>query len=460
MEFNKNIILSADSYKYSMPDQYPPNTEEVYSYFESRGGEFSEVVFYGLQAYIKEYLEGSVVTTGNINEAEYFLSRHFATPVFKRALWEYIRDEHNGVLPIRIKAVPEGTVVPTGMPLFTVESTDPKCYWLTTHLETLLSKVWYPTTVATSSREQKKIIRKYADLTSDDPFIDFKLHDFGFRGVSSYESAGFGGSAHLVNFQGTDTIAALQFIAEYYSNADEVYGFSIPAAEHSTITSWLQENEVNAFENMLTQFPSGLVAVVSDSYNIFNAVDNYWGRDLRDKVLNRDGTLVIRPDSGDDIPGIISRLLFSLGESFGFTFNSKGYKVLDPHVRLIQGDGINRHSIEQILARMERGDWAVDNIAFGSGGALLQKVDRDTCKCAYKCSHVTVNGEERDVFKNPVTDPGKKSKKGKLALIRNESGEYSTVAAPAEGDLLQTVFENGSLTKEHSFEEIRKRAAI
>lgn len=449
-----------------MPVQYPPNTELVYSYFESRGGQFDETVFFGLQYELIEYLSGVVVTPWAIDVAERYNALHFNNDkIFNRSRWEYIVKNHQGKLPLLIKSVPEGTVVPTRNVLFTVENTDPACYWLTTHVETTLSHVWYPSTVATASREQKKIIRKYADMTSDDSFIDFKLHDFGGRGVSSQESGAIGGSAHLINFQGTDTLWALPFILQYYTtdnpvNPSAVHGFSIPAAEHSTITSWLRSNESQAFENMLEKFPTGLVAVVSDSFDIYNAVDNIWGKELKDKVLSREGTLVIRPDSGEDIPGIIVRLLDSLGESFGFTYNSKGYKVLDPHVRLIQGDGIDIFSIEKILARMASQGWAVDNIAFGSGGALLQKWNRDTSKYAYKASYVIVDGEERDVFKDPITDPGKKSKTGRLSLIRDEEGNLTTVRGEHPDNLLRPVFLNGEVLVYDNFEDIRKRALV
>jgi nicotinamide phosphoribosyltransferase len=302
-----NIILLTDSYKVSHWRQYPPKAEHVYSYFESRGGKWQDIVFFSLQYYLKRYLAGRVVTQDKIDEAEQIFSAHFGDKtLFNRSAWEYILKEHDGRLPVRIKAVPEGTPVPSFNVLMTVENTDPACYWLTNYLETLLVQVWYGSTVATQSREIRHLITKYlnrtgtSNLSIDDP-VDtacaFKLHDFGFRGVSSVESAGIGGAAHLINFKGTDTLAGLLFAQKYYN--EPMAGFSIPAAEHSTITSWGQEHEVDALRNMLSQFPNGTVAVVSDSFNIFEACSDLWGGQLRDEVLMRNGTLVIRPDSGD-----------------------------------------------------------------------------------------------------------------------------------------------------------------
>jgi nicotinamide phosphoribosyltransferase len=356
---------------------------------------------------------------------------------------------------------PEGTTVPTGNVLMTIENTDEEFAWITNYLETLLSMVWYPSTVATQSREMRRVLLKYLVMTGDPSLIDFKLHDFGFRGSTSVESAGIGGAAHLVNFLGTDTLAALDVAEDYYD--EESAGFSIPAAEHSTITSWGRENEAEAFENMLTQFPSGLVAVVSDSYNIYEACKKIWGEQLREKVLARDGVLVVRPDSGYP-PDTVVVVLNILGEKFGYTMNDKGYKVLNPKVRVIQGDGIDYEMLDKVLVAMKIAGWSADNVAFGSGGGLLQKVNRDTQKFAIKCSYMEVAGEGRDVMKDPITDPGKRSKAGRLALVKID-GEFKTVREEEAArlglkDELETVFENGEILVKHSFADIRARAAI
>ena len=457
---NNNLILLSDSYKVSHHKQYPPDTRKVYSYFESRGGLYKDVVFFGLQYFLKRYLVGCEVSERDIDEAERLFKLHFGTDkLFNRAGWEYIVEKYDGKLPIEIKAVPEGTPVPYLNVMMTVENTDPKCYWLTNYIETLLVQVWYPCTVATQSREIKKLILKYLERTGDPSLVDFKLHDFGFRGVSSVESAGIGGAAHLVNFKGTDTMAALILAEEIYNCP--MAGFSIPAAEHSTIVSWGKDHEADAMENMLNQFPEGLVAVVSDSFNIYEACENIWGGVLRDKVRNRNGTLIVRPDSGYP-PVVVEKVITILGDNFGYSVNTKGYKVLNPKIRVIQGDGVDFEMIDKILDRLKYSGWSADNLAFGMGGALLQKLNRDTQKFAFKCSYVQVGDEGRDVYKEPITDSGKRSKAGKLKLIRKEDGSVDTINTEVgyEKDLLETVFLNGEIMKEYTFDEIRKNAQI
>jgi nicotinamide phosphoribosyltransferase len=463
MKLAKNIILNTDSYKVSMFKQYPAGTTGVYSYIESRGGRYDRTVFFGLQAFIKEYLL-EPITQSDIDIADEILTAH-GEP-FNRAGWQYILDKHNGYLPVVIRAVPEGSVVPVKNVLATIENTDPEAFWLTTWLETaLLRAVWYPTTVATQSWTIRKVILEALEKTGDPSLIDFKLHDFGARGVSSLESAGIGGAAHLINFMGSDTITGVLYAREYYDAG--VSGFSIPAAEHSTITSWGRDGEVDAYRNMLTNFakPGSIVAVVSDSYDVFNAASKLWGEELRQEVIDSGATVVIRPDSGD--PDTVCRKLVQiLGEKFGYTVNAKGYKVLN-NVRLIQGDGVNEHTIRMILGGFQAYGWSADNIAFGMGGALLQQLDRDTQKFAMKCSSITVNGEDRDVVKDPITDPGKKSKAGRIQLWKSGGEWISAVDHPTGwhdkgvGDfvnMLEEVYRDGRLVKETTFEEVRANA--
>lgn len=457
--FADNIILATDSYKVSHWKQYPPSTSAIFSFFESRGGEFPETVFFGLQYYLMRYLEGVRVTEEHITEARDFFQEHFGSlSFFNEAGWRRIIERHGGALPVLIRAVPEGMIVPTGNVLMAVESTDPEVPWIVNYLETILSQVWYPTTVATLSRVMKKIILDSLEKTGDPSLVDFKLHDFGYRGSTSVESAALGGAAHLINFKGTDTLAGPLLLERYYDA--EMSGFSIPGAEHSTITSWQKEGEVDAYRTMLEAFPEGLVAVVSDSYDVYRACKELWGKELKDKVLSRNGTLVVRPDSGNP-PEVVVRVLDILGEAFGFTTNEKGYKVLDQHVRVIQGDGIDRHSLPKVLAAIEKSGWSADNVAFGSGGGLLQSVDRDTQRFAFKCSAVQIGGAEwRDVYKDPVTDPGKRSKAGRLKLTR-EKGSFKTVR---ESDsplptMLEKVFENGEVLITHTLNAVRTRAS-
>lgn len=293
-----NLVLNTDSYKVSHWLQYPPGMDGMFSYIESRGGVYSRTVFFGLQAILKEYLTKGV-TLADIEEARELFSAH-GEP-FNEAGWRYIVDEYGGRIPVTIRAVPEGSVVPTLNVLATIESTDAQCFWIVSYLETMLLRVWYPTTVATISWHIKKLIRRYLNETSDDPTgqLPFKLHDFGARGVSSLESAGLGGLAHLVNFKGTDTVAALLAARKYY--AEPMAGFSIPAAEHSTITAWGREGEEAAYRNMIKHYgkPGAIFACVSDSYDVYSAIENLWGGRLKQQVIDSGATLVVRPDSGN-----------------------------------------------------------------------------------------------------------------------------------------------------------------
>jgi len=282
------------------------------------------------------------------------------------------------------------------------------------------------------------------------------LHDFGYRGSTSVESAGIGGLAHLVNFEGTDNLAALVTGNQFYS--EELAGFSIPATEHSTMTSWGRDGEVNAVRHILDAIPEGYISIVSDSYDLFNMLNNVFGDELKNKIENRPGCLVVRPDSGDPAQ-IVLKTLTALGEKFGCRENSFGYKLLSDKVSVIQGDGICYERIGEILDVMKENRWSAENIVFGSGGSLLQKLDRDTQKCAYKTSYIEVDGVGLDVFKDPVTDPGKRSKRGTLVLIKQD-GEYSTVREEEtrQDDEMLTVFQNGELMKDWSLREIRARA--
>ncbi len=474
-----NILLLTDSYKPTHWKQLPKGVTILRSYLESRGGKFNNTLFYGLQYIIKEYLQGKVITLNKINRAKLFWDSHLGPGHFNMDGWLHILEKHNGHLPVIIKAVPEGSVIPTGNVLLTIENTDPEVPWLTNYLESLLLQVWYPITVGTLSREIKKVLIDYLVKTSDHDekgirgIVSFMLHDFGFRGTSSVESAGIGASAHIINFRGTDTVEGILLAQEYYNTLD-MLAFSIPASEHSTITSWTEPFEVKAFENMLDQFPTGLVACVSDSFDIIRACRDHWGTTLRDKILNRDGRLVIRPDSGDPVQ-TLKQIFHILWDKFGGTVNKKGFKVIDPHVRVIQGDGVNYESIIEILDMMVEEGFAVENIAFGMGGALLQKVDRDTQKFAIKCSSIVINGEEVEVQKNPIeinergerVQSFKKSKAGRLKLIQhvdeyNNSDEYETIqhCKDFSGDILVNIFENGHILKEWTFEEVRERAEV
>jgi nicotinamide phosphoribosyltransferase len=466
----ENLILLADAYKYAHHKFYYPGTTQIYSYLESRGGMFDETIFFGLQYFLKEYLHGPAFTQQDLDEADGFLKQVFGRDdVFDKSKFQYILDKYNGHLPVKIKAVAEGTAVTTSNVLMTIENTDPECYWLTNFLETLLMQVWYPCTVATLSNQIKKVITQFYRETATkgtEAGIDFVLNDFGFRGVSSVESAKIGGAAHLINFRGSDNLAGSGMAINYY-DATKVYGLSIPATEHSICTLLGRDGELEIFKHVLRSFPTGTIACVSDSFNIFKACREYWGGALKEEILNREGTLVIRPDSGDPIMTLLE-IFGILFETFGFTTNAKGYKVLPPQVRVIQGDGVNYAEIINMYNALKSKSISAENLVLGMGGALLQKVDRDTQKFALKCSSAIINGKEVAVEKSPtemnangnITPSFKKSKGGRLKLVKI-NGSFKTINEQEQlelADELHTVFENGQMVNPITFEQVKANA--
>ena len=445
-----------DSYKLSHHKMYEPDLEYLTSYLEARvGGEYSHTVFFGLQYILNEYFHGPVVDNDDVKKAYKFAKEHFGNEnIFNIEGWQHIIDKHGGCLPIKIRAVPEGTVVPEGNVMVTVENTDPAVPWLTNHIETVLSRVWYPTTVATASFFKRKLIREGLERSADNiNKLPFMLHDFGARGATSAESASIGGAAHLLSFLGTDNMEAIMFAQKYYDA--EMAGYSVPASEHSTITSWGQDREADAYKHILNEFPEGVVSVVSDSWDIFNACRNIWGNDLRDYVIG-DGkrVLVIRPDSGKP-EEVVPECLNILGEKFGGEINSKGYAVLPPYIRLIQGDGITRKSLPDITEAIMNHGWSLDNVVFGSGGDLQQNYTRDTSRFAFKASAKKLKGDAhwQPVFKSPSSDPTKNSKKGYLYLSPN----FTTTSSVVANDLLRPVFRNGEMLVYESWDYIKER---
>lgn len=453
MTISKSIIFNTDSYKYSQWNQYPQNTRYVYSYIESRGGKWEDLIYLGfLQAFFDEYFQP--ITQEDIDIASEIIPAH-GLP-FYRDGWQYILDEYQGKLPLVIHSAKEGSIIPVKNVLLTIQNTDPKCWWLTSFVETaLLRQVWYSTVVGTNSYQSKQIILDYLNKNGTPEDIDFKLHDFGARGVSSFESSAIGGCAHLVNFKGTDNVPALLYAREHFNC--QMAGCSIPAMEHSTVTSWMREGEFDSYKNMLDCYakPGAVLAAVSDSYNIYDAC-KHWGTVLKQQIIDSGATLVIRPDSGYP-PQIVMECLTILDEYFGHTINDKGYKVLN-HVRLIQGDGINQETISRILYRMDEAGYSSDNIAFGQGGDLLQNVTRDTLKFAMKCSACEVDGIWRDVYKQPITDFGKESKKGRITLYQNENGYYTDLIDVSKESCMIKVFENGDVLKRYTMDEIRQNS--
>ncbi|AWN23868.1 nicotinate phosphoribosyltransferase [Deinococcus irradiatisoli] len=460
---DNNIILDTDSYKSSHFLQYPPGTHKLFSYLESRGGRFPATRFFGLQYLLKRYLSVRV-TAEMVDEARDLITAH-GEP-FPYDGWMRVVREHGGRLPLEIRAVPEGMLVPVRSPLMTVTNTDPALPWLPGWFETMLMRVWYPTTVATQSYYLREILRAALEQTSDRAAeeLPFKLHDFGSRGVSSRESAGLGGLAHLINFQGSDTLEALRTGRNYYGA--DLAAFSIPAAEHSTVTSWGKEREVDAYRNMVTTFgkPGGIYAVVSDSYDLKHAINVHWGETLRQQIVDSGATLVVRPDSGD--PAAMVRLTVqALAAKFGTTTNSKGYRVLS-HVRVIQGDGVDEQSIREILQNLILDGFSTENVSFGMGGALLQKVDRDTQRFAYKASAALITGPQGEyfqpIYKDPVTDPGKRSKDGVLDLAREGerlvTRQYQTFDTDYPDSVMRVVYKDGEVLVDETLDVVRGRA--
>lgn len=431
-----NFLLDSDSYKYSHFAQYPKN-EGMFSYIEARVGE--KIRFFGLQ-YILKKMFSKMFTEDELKEAKEIIEAHGL--VFNEKGFRELMEL--GYFPLKIKALKEGGVYPSQIPLVSIQSTDKNFGWLVSFVETSLLRVWYPTTVASNSYKAREIMKQYTDDVS------FKLHDFGSRGVSCQENAMIGAMAHLLNFRGTDTAISLLAARRYY-NAD-IAGYSIPAMEHSTVTSW--DNEVDAYSNTLSVFAKNgaTLACVSDSYDYINAVDNLWGKELKEQVINSGATVVIRPDSGNPLE-LIPYTLNSIAKNFGFTQTKNG-KLLN-HIRIIWGDGINYEMINKILSLITKDGWSADNVNFGMGATLLQKVNRDTYSFAYKSSAIKIDGKWKGICKNPKTDPSKKSKSGRIG-VEVVDGEYlvKDLDKCKFENALKTVFLKGKFLVDYKFEDI------
>lgn len=459
-----NPLLNIDSYKLSHKGFYPAELAHVYSYIESRGGRWSYTTFFGLQMYLMNL---KPFTAEDIMEFIIVSNLHgFKVDDLVKDFW-LILEEYGGHWPVEIRAVPEGTNVPTSNVLVDIVNTDKRFPWVTQMIETeLLRAVWYPTTVATLSNFVKRRIKRHLEETSDiaSVLLASRLHDFGARGSTSREAAGIGGVAHLVNFAGTDTMTALLYAQKYY--AEPMAGFSIPATEHSISTSYGPRDEVGYATKAVELLETGkypFVACVGDTYDIYKFVRDVIGTKLRDRIKNSGGTIVIRPDSGD--PTIVPLdVLEILGDKFGYEVNSKGFKVLHSSVRVVQGDGMNDVTIPTLLENLVAAGWSTENIVLGMGGGLLQKVDRDTLKFAMKASAIKFEYDYawNGVSKRPITDPGKTSKEGRLSLIKRD-GTYETVSrdiTPVGADILQVVYLNGVLHNVQTLSEIRDRSEI
>lgn len=457
-----NFIIRSDSYKMTHWMQYPEDTAVIYSYFESRGGESDHTVFFGLQYYLQAYLKNIVVTAEDIDEAEKFAENLFGnTRYFNRAGWEHIVNNCGGRLPIKIMAVPEGSVVNLSNIMMSIENTDHNVPWLTNVIETMLMKVWYTTGVATLSHNIRNNIQQFANRTGGS-VSPFALNDFGYRGATSEESAGLCGMAHLLSFYGTDNNLGIAFAHDYYGlDGQDTYGHSVFATEHSTTTVYGEENEIPTFANFIEAAGKGsIVSLVADSYDYRKAVEVGFCQHLKDQILEHGrtgGRVVIRPDSGDPIEETLWTLE-TLAQYYDIGLNDKGFKVLPMCIGIIYGDGINEQSINAICTAMEKAGWAIDgrNVIFGMGTGLHQSINRDTHQFAIKCSaRLDTAGDWHDVFKQPKTMSSKGSKRGRLRAVE-ENGIYKTLPYDALLDnALEIVFQDGNIVRTQSLTNIR-----
>lgn len=481
-------IFLKDGYKVGHKFQYPQGTTLVYSNLtprKSRNADVQEIVFFGLQYFIKEYLIRQF-------DEEFFrrpkadvlreYARRMDCYLGKDSIpYQHIGDLHDlGYLPLEIKALPEGCLVPMRVPIFTIKNTHPAFFWLTNMLETVLSAVlWKPSTSATTAFEYLRTFTRYAKETvgGDMSFIAWQGHDFSFRGMSGIEDAVMSGAAHLLSFSGTDTIPAIDFLETYY-HADcerELIGGSVPATEHSVMCMGTQDGEIKTFERLITDiYPAGIVSIVSDTWDFWQVITEFLPQ-LKDRILARAGKVVIRPDSGDPVKIIVGDVDAAPGspafkgaiecmwETFGGTITPKGYKLLDGHIGLIYGDSITPARQREILEGLKAKGFASYNVVLGIGSWTYEYVTRDTFGFAMKATYGEVDGAGRDIFKDPKTDDGtKKSAKGlmqvykdgvtgKLALKDQCSWEEE-----GKGEL-KTVFKDGKLVVDWTLAQIRER---
>ncbi|AZZ60960.1 nicotinate phosphoribosyltransferase [Oenococcus sp. UCMA 16435] len=457
----ENLILDTDAYKLTHHLQYPKDLTKLYSYAEARpGSQFNTVSWFGLQMVIADHLLGRI-TNEMIDEAEEFSFLTFGNHhFFNREVWEQVRDL--GYLPIKIMELPEGIEVPISTPLLTLEST--KSWFATTlnALESVLMHVWYPTTISTNSMYIKKALLPLFEKSGSPTGLELAVNDFGLRGASSLQSAQRGGAAHLLHFRGSDNLAADKVIAD-------VYGFkgralSVWATEHSVATSYGPDHgEVDYVNSQLNRAgDNDIISIVIDSYDSINFVRNVIGsKEIKDRIIKRDGRIVLRPDSGEP-QEIDLQVLDILADIFGSSVNDKGYKVINHNVGIIQGDGMNRQTIVELYRHILHQGWSADNLIVGSGGGLLQEgFDRDTERFAIKASYGELGkGHGFFIQKHPKQDPTKNSKSGRFKVIRDSNRRIRTVGIDADGDnLLKIIYEDGNFYPDN-FQEILKRANI
>lgn len=488
---NINPLTAIDFYKADHRSQYPKGTTEVYANFTPRSNRLAnmpkshddKIVFFGLQYFIKDFL----IESWDIGF--FSLEKNYVVERYKKRMscalgddaitYEHIEQLHDlGYLPISIKALPEGSRVPMGVPVLTIVNTHPDFFWLTNYIETIIScYLWKPITSATIAFEYKKIFIDFCERTGGDKlFVNFQAHDFSFRGLSGPQDAAMSGAAHLTSFSGTDSVPAIDLIEDYY-NADaakEPIGFSVPATEHSVMCMGTKENEIDTFRRLINEtYPKGIVSIVSDTWDFWKVITEYV-LVLKADILRRDGKVVIRPDSGDPVkiicgdsnaaPGTpeYKGAIECLWDIFGGTETDTGHKQLDSHIGLIYGDSITLDRAERILSGLADKGFCSSNVILGVGSFTYQYVTRDTFGFAMKATSGIVNGERRDIFKAPKTDSGdKKSAKGLLRVDEDAAGNYflldNQTEAEEEGGHLKEVYRDGVQLKDDSFSNIRAK---
>ena len=448
-----DLINLADSYKFSHGTQYPPETVALHEYMEARKSPYDEIVWAGLTYYVTMLTQR--VTTQQVAEAHTQAVKH-GIP-FDLAGWSYIATELNGRLPIHIRALPEGTIVKPGIPLLTVTSTDSNVPWVAGFIETLLMKVWYPTTVATKSRHVRKILEKFVTPKE----ANFMFHNFGDRASTSVESAFLGSLGHLTQFFGTDNFNSLHILQDFYSD-EEIPAFSVFATEHSTTTAYGHCGEE---EFVKTQIEDNkhrpILSFVADSYDVYEFTDMITNGELADLIKQPNMPMItIRPDSGNPLE-VLPKMLDIMMHSDATTGTNNDGKMLFTNYRILWGDGITPETINDIL------NWAVSNyiapqnFVFGSGGDIMQNVNRDTLGFAMKCSNITLSdGKEVPVYKDPITDPGKKSKKGKVTTykVAGTNDFQAGVLGEAEIDALIDIYKDGEQIYFPNFNAVRERS--
>lgn len=454
-----NPILTADAYKLAHSHLYPPGTRAVSFYGEARGvSSRPEVVFFGLQGFLKSMLQRPV-TMADIAEAEEIAT--LARQPFPRQAFVDLVERHGGLMPVRIEALPEGTVVRRGVPVLQLVNTDPAFFWLPGFLETALTRaLWYPSTVASLALRWRESLRPWYEKTADRPEDSLltAVHDFGARSTATQEQAALGGAAVLTAFTRTDNLAALAFLRSHYGAAGA--GETYPGTDHAVMTAWGQAHETEAFAHMAASLARyGLYSVVADSYDLSEAISTVVGKTLKADYAASAATVVIRPDSGDPIDTPV-RAIAQLAYAFGTRLNERGYKLIDAPVRVLQGDGVSLADCGKILGRLEATGFSADNLLFGIGSALTQKVSRDMYAFTVKASAVEdAEGHWRSVAKRPAGVTERGSKAGRQAVVE-EIGDLAGVPIEQRGhrqNHLVPVFENGTLLRAWSFEEIRAR---